>query len=476
MRTRIAVIGGGASAVSFCALSAKRLNNCDITVFEKNDDIGLGLAYAPKDPYFLLNVPAAKMGLFADNSSDFYHWLKSTAAQRGAWHEKLAHKSIEATDFAPRMLYGAYLQDRFETAIKIAPERGNTLKVLQKEISKVSPIAHDTKHKLKLEAQTGYMDEFDVVLLATGNSLPKSLPIIHKAEAEAGVSQAYPNPYHAEFYNKAWGADDHIICIGTGLSMVDAVHVLSEKNYQGRFTAISRRGLLPFAHLPKTAQYTVPSPFLEVDTMPEKLSELIRCIREHLSQNQEGAALPWQIMLDSLRPVANTLWHSLSAQDQKRMMRIMPWWNVARHRIPDYVHKKLMDMQASGQLQIVKSHIETIQIQVAETGGIEKKPVKELIEVTLKNGGLIKGSAVVNCSGYSYNAAPLQKICSDIPLSTHWSGSLQAASAQSLKVSQEYPIYAIGPLLCGAEFESTAIHEIRSHAALLVSELLEKQG
>jgi uncharacterized NAD(P)/FAD-binding protein YdhS len=471
MRTRIAVIGGGASAVSFCALSTKRLNNCDITVFEKNEDTGLGLAYAPKDPYFLLNVPAAKMGLFADNPGDFYHWLESTAAQWGVWHEKFSPISIEATDFAPRMLYGEYLQDRLETAIKIAPERGNTLRVLQKEISRVSPIAHDTKHKLKLEAQTDYKDEFDVVLLATGNSFPKSLPIIRKVEVEANISHAYPNPYHAEFYNKAWGAEDHIICIGTGLSMVDAVHVLSEKNYQGRFTAISRRGLLPFAHLPKTAQYTVPSPFLKMDTMPEKLSELIRRIREHVLQNQEGAALPWQIMLDSLRPVANTLWHGLSAQDQKRMMRVMPWWNVARHRIPDYVHKKLMDMQASGQLQIVKSHIETIQIQTAETGEIEKEP----IEVTLKNGSLVKGSAVVNCSGYSYNAAPLQKICSDIPLSTHWSGSLQAASAQSLKVSQEYPIYAIGPLLCGAEFESTAIHEIRSHAALLVSELLEKQ-
>lgn len=60
---RIVIIGGGPAAISLCwqlfnEIKFKKLNKTlEIIVFEKNEEIGLGLPYAKKEEAYILNLP-----------------------------------------------------------------------------------------------------------------------------------------------------------------------------------------------------------------------------------------------------------------------------------------------------------------------------------------------------------------------------------------------------------------------------------
>src|SRR5262245_10341107 len=74
---------------------------------------GRGMAYGTSHPEHLLNVRAENMGAWADDREHFHAWLQ----QRGS--------KIGPHDFAPRGLYGDYLEEQLRNALREA---------LQKEI------------------------------------------------------------------------------------------------------------------------------------------------------------------------------------------------------------------------------------------------------------------------------------------------------------------------------------------------------
>src|SRR5260370_26992104 len=73
---RVVVVGGGASGVLLAAhLLRDSSADVRVTLIEKRERVGLGLAYGTANADHLLNVRAANMSAFVDQPSHFWNWL-----------------------------------------------------------------------------------------------------------------------------------------------------------------------------------------------------------------------------------------------------------------------------------------------------------------------------------------------------------------------------------------------------------------
>src|SRR5689334_13288962 len=94
----LAVVGGGASGALLLANLAQHGSRMKVAWFERQGRFARGLAYDIDSGELLLNVPAANMGAFPERREHFHQWLVA----RG--------HGYAASDFAPRRLFGEYLE------------------------------------------------------------------------------------------------------------------------------------------------------------------------------------------------------------------------------------------------------------------------------------------------------------------------------------------------------------------------------
>src|SRR5690242_14188139 len=105
-RRRIAIIGAGFSGAAVAAQLLKQRGRLapQVVLIERGRRFGPGLAYGALERGHLLNVRASNMSAFPDRPEDFARWL--SRRQRGD----------QASAFAPRPRYGAYLEDVLDRA------------------------------------------------------------------------------------------------------------------------------------------------------------------------------------------------------------------------------------------------------------------------------------------------------------------------------------------------------------------------
>src|SRR6478672_8756896 len=102
---RAIIVGGGFSG-TLVAIHLLRQPGCvHIDLIDQRIP-GRGLAYSTVWDDHLLNVPAIRMSVFGSEPMHFLDWLHSNGKP-----------DADAGSFAPRNLYGAYLQDVLETSI-----------------------------------------------------------------------------------------------------------------------------------------------------------------------------------------------------------------------------------------------------------------------------------------------------------------------------------------------------------------------
>ena len=140
----------------------------------------------------------------------------------------------------------------------------------------------------------------------------------------------------------------------------------------------------------------------------------------------------------------------------------MPWWNIARHRIPADIHEKILRLINEGRLSITKGDVKK-----AHADG-------EYFLLNLNNKTLfIKSEKLVICSGYNGSYDNLMHLCGDLVqpverLKKHF-------NCNQLTISNNYSIYALGPSLKDILFETTAIHEIRQQSKIIASQISLKE-
>ncbi|MGG5820277.1 FAD/NAD(P)-binding protein [Falsiroseomonas sp. HW251] len=450
----IAVIGAGFSGT---LLALHLLRKCPpgtrVTLLERNRSFGRGQAYATGNAGHLLNVPAGRMSAFRDRPDDFLDWLRLRAASDATIAEPAAGA------FVSRGLYGDYVRHLLNAEIARPHER-HRLDLVRGDVVGLA----ETPEGLRLSLDRGRAVVADLVVLAIGNFPPELPPGIDPAAL--GSLWYRPDPWAPEALG-GLDPDATVLLLGTGLTTVDAVVSLLDAGHRGPIHALSRRGLLPHAHAPGVP---VPPP---AGALPTSLSALTRLVRKE-ARRRVAQGLPWQPLIDSLRPFTQDLWQAMAPAEKARFLRhLRPWWDVHRHRMAGPVAVRIEAARAAGQFVVQAGRIR----DVADRG--------DTVELTFRarrDGAIrtLRAARLVNCAGpgcdYDRIADPLVRglLDSGLGRADPLRLGLDVTATCALRdrngaISRR--LFAIGPVTKAAFWEMTAAPDIRRQCETLADHI-----
>jgi len=257
-----------------------------------------------------------------------------------------------------------------------------------------------------------------------------------------------------------------VLVLGTGLTMVDVVLKLARHGHRGQVLAVSRRGLLPRTHRAGGAWHA----FLEqVHSSP---SALLKRIRAEVDA-AERSGVPWQRVIDAVRPQIARIWQSWSSAERKTFLRhLQSRWDVFRHRMAPRVAAQAESLTQAGRLRFVAGRVQDYQ----ESGG---RVELRILERTTRKEIIFSAARVVNCTGprsdYGRIAIPLFAdlirrgvVTPDVlglGIETYNCAVVSASGRASTW------LYALGPLTRPAYWEITAVPEINAQVDRLVQDL-----
>ncbi|MGI0495247.1 FAD/NAD(P)-binding protein [Alkalinema pantanalense CENA528] len=457
--TTIAIVGAGFSGSLVAAHLLKTANRpLLIKLIERSHEVGKGVAYSTDTNRHLLNVSAGKMSAFPDDPGHLLRWLYYNRNELAAF----LPDDLNASSFIPRPIYGLYIQSILEEAEATAASQVRLKRVID-EVIAIEPTLPGAIVSLR------YGDSFnaDRVVLALGNAATPapSLPSLGSTDS-IDLRHAWSTDALAEL-----NPDAPILLIGTGLTMVDMVVSLHERQHRGKIYAVSRRGLLPLAH-----QSTKPYPtVITQDNAAKSIRGLWQQVRLEI-KSAKTQDYDWRSVIDSLRPVTQQLWQQLPPTEQQRFLRhVVPYWDVHRHRIAPEIGQRVQAMLDSGQLTIAAGRIQGYQ------GNQDGIAVTIRPRSQTKN-WILSVKRIVNCTGiqtdYQRSLQPLitslrqQGLIAPNPmglgLETADDGAILNSQGQSSRT-----LYTLGTPRKGNLWETIAVPELREQAQALAATVLQ---
>jgi uncharacterized NAD(P)/FAD-binding protein YdhS len=316
----VVIVGGGFSGAMLAARLAER--GVASTLIDRTGRFGPGQAYATPFDGHLLNVRANRMTAVEGRPDDFVEWLAGRHPDQA-----------DPEGFAPRRLYGLYVQDRLAAVEAAHPGR------ITRIAGEVAAIGDGA-----VRLADGQVIAGDVVVLATGNPAPKT------AAPGATRDRVIADGWAPGALDRIGDADD-VIVVGTGLTMVDMVLWLEARGWRGAAKTLSRRGLLPRAHGARPDAAVPPTDALLQATPSRRLQEARR-LSEHAG---------WRGVMEGLRPITTGLWREADLETRARWLRhLRPWWDVHRHRIADRIAAALSALETAGRLTVTAGRVSRI--------------------------------------------------------------------------------------------------------------------
>jgi uncharacterized NAD(P)/FAD-binding protein YdhS len=339
---RIGIVGGGFSG-AMVAVQLARLTTepIAIDIIEPRPVLGGGVAYSATDPSHRINVPAARMTVFAEDPAQFDRWLRAgntlDADPAAIWDGDLA--------FPQRAIFGHYIA---ELVAQAARTPGVSIRHHSTSVTDIT--AHS--HGYTLHLQSAAPREADILVLAASHP-PPAIPRPLRAVVAAGAP-VIADPWAAAALD-AIPPTARVLIVGTGLTMADVVATLDRRGHQGSILAVSRRGLLSRGHvfLPADQQWC----WAETVPPPATATALVRAIRSQVAQAQ-AAGVPWQLVFDDIRRHAARLWTALPETEQRRIVtHIRPFWDVHRFRIAPQIEAAIARRSATGQFSAMAASL-----------------------------------------------------------------------------------------------------------------------
>lgn len=426
MIKHVAIIGAGFSG-TLLAINLLRHEGPRATLIERAPAAGVGLAFGAAHPEHLLNVRASNMSAMPDEPDHLVKWLEARGVEDAAGQ------------FIPRLLYGRYLQDLLEEAMRREPGR---IEIVRANAVAIGADGH-------VELSDGRTIAADAAVLALGNLPPHDPPgidwqalgadLYHSDPWERGLTEGLP-------------LDGKVLVLGTGLTMVDVSLSLVQQGFVGRIVALSRRGLLPHVH-----ETTAPPPRI-AEKPPASAVPLLRFVRA--LAHKEG----WRRAVDALRPITQDLWRASSDTERDRFLRhLRAWWDVHRHRLAPQVAAKLAALRQSGGLvvggaRIVRAERRGDQAEIVWTPrgkrGRETLIVDRIINCTGPQGDLLRSDEPLLTSLIAQGLVRPDDLRIGIDVDR------QSQVIERDGRSSE-TLFAIGPMTRGAFWEIVAVPDIR---------------
>ena len=452
MFRRVAIIGGGAAAAALLGELLERPlpQPLHLDWYTGGHAPARGVAYKTNSERHLLNVRAASMSMFSGKPRGFLDFMQ----QRDP--------SVAGTDFLPRRSYGDYLESEMARSLQRGKANGHDVHILPLTVDALVP---ETDRVTVIHGEESR--PVDAAVLAVG-ALPAQ-PLGGVSAAALASSRYVVDPWNFLNHLEQVGhVPDKVVLIGLGLTAVDVLLELSARWPRTRFVAVSRHGLLPEAH-----QHTASAPAddgaMLVEAMHDapEIRRWLQLVREAIHANKD-----WRTVIDGLRPHTPALWRELPTQQRARFLRHASWaWQRARHRMPPQVHETISNLEKSGRLQRRRGRLQSLDL------------VGDALQLTLRRSGaldLLDADMVIQTVGLDTDIertghALLRQLLVNrhVIADPHGLGVMAAADGRLQHAGGHWPhLFAIGSLMRGTSWESTAMPEIRQHAHQLANQLL----
>jgi uncharacterized NAD(P)/FAD-binding protein YdhS len=442
----VVIAGGGCSGTMLAAaLSAASDDHpCHVVVIDPSETPGRGVAYGTHYPSHLLNVTAEQMSAHLDRPDDFANWANHHDA------------GLSGRSFAPRMVYGDYLESVWRKAQRGAAPRSSVLHIRGSVISVLDAAGGA---RVRVGIDNGTCIDADHLVLAMGNLTPSP------ATATRGIAASpryIADPWRPGALDNIGGA---VLLIGTGLTAVDVALMLADRYGVGTIRAVSRHGLLPREHRPGL----VPTPALAEAPTGRTVRELVALLRRNADQQCD-----WRLAVDELRPHVAAVWRSLPDVERRRFMRhVSRFWEVHRHRMAPEIANRVAALMTAQRLRISRGSIES------------HRDLRDGVEVSVRRRGtsitdVFTAAHVINCTGPQLNVGAVGDplidglLASGVVRPGPYGLGLDAESDGAIIDALGNPsrnLWVIGPLRRGVEWETTAAREIRAQAAALAQRL-----
>jgi uncharacterized NAD(P)/FAD-binding protein YdhS len=250
-KKRVALVGGGPTAVYMLKNLLQKADGLHVTIFEAGKVAGCGIPYSDEfnTPDMMANITSVEIPPVMTSLADWVrsankNWLSTFGVRRDEVSER---------DYYPRVLLGAYYVDQLEQMIRTAAPWHQ---VDVETETRVLDIVPDGKgFKLAIADKEGESSShFDAVVLATGHLTE---PVTSRAS-----SRLYRSPYPVNHLELA--SDEAALVLGSSLSAIDAVVALAGRygdfigedhdlsfrlhaSTKPRLVMVSRKGTVPDA-------------------------------------------------------------------------------------------------------------------------------------------------------------------------------------------------------------------------------------
>lgn len=432
----VAIVGGGVAGTALLIeLASKAPAGYRVAVFERSD-VGPGTAYQPQSASLLLNGPVRAMSIVPGDERHFERWLVDEPADAlicRARYGSYARASAAATLAARR---------------DFAHVRANVVDVEQLD-----------DHRFEIVTSGGSRYHASSVVLALGNFAPADgfLP------AELRTFPGYfRDPWRADVRECRAG---DVVLLGSRLTAMDVIALLEECAFRGRIHLVSRHGLIPYVEDPKVRGADPAT--LDLDSSsPHALLRSMRRAAMHYAGD-------WRAVVDSIRKISPAIWESWSVRDRKRFLRhAQALWAVHRYRVPAATYAAFARLRAQGRVINHRGHIDAATID------------RDQVDIRIRNAhgtAHVRASYAINCTGPNADLTTVDDVLVQRLLQR---GLVRGDRLRlGLDVDEGYraldangvahdDIFAMGPLLRGRWYETTAIPEITRHAAAIAHTLL----
>jgi uncharacterized NAD(P)/FAD-binding protein YdhS len=450
--TDVAVIGGGFSGAAVAIhLLEKASTPLRITVIEPRATLGAGLAYGTDDPAHRINVPAARMSVFAGDIGHFERWLARTRALEA---DAMARRP-DGRVFTRRRVFGRYVAATLAEAGAEAPippehRRGSVV------------VARRLGSRFQLALADGDTLSARAVVLAVSHP-PPAPPAALAAYRQHPAVIAEPG----RVGRARIAPQERILIVGTGLTMADVVASLAERGHEGPLVAVSRRGLLSRGHDLAASREAWP----KLAAAPTALA-LLRAIRAEVDAAARRG-LPWQVVFDMVRQEAPRLWSALPEAERRRVVaRLRAFWDVHRFRIAPQPEAAIARLRAQGRLTVHAAHLigsraegKRLRISFAGRGGAWDDAFDRVVLATGPgHAGVLAGNPVLT----SLRAAGLLR-ADPGRLGLDVDAESQAIGADGAPVQG---LFVAGPLARWRFGELMGLPEVAAHAEAVAAAVL----
>jgi uncharacterized NAD(P)/FAD-binding protein YdhS len=451
---KVVIAGGGLSGTLTAINLVKQATGpIEIVLAEKNPSLLYrGAAYQKENKYLPLNVPVKRMSLFSNEPDHLRQWLEARKEQYG---NILPDAGPDA--FIARGILGDYIVDTVEKILTEAPEYVKFRSVT------ASVVSVEEGGQLMIGFDDGATETADKLVLAIGNFPPINVPI--KDQSFYSCDRYIPLPWTAAAVERV-GANEDVLILGAGLTMVDVLISLDKKVHKGKIYVLSRNGLLPRAH---GHGAEVPAP--DFDSIEPTALGYYQLIKKAIKDNPQSN---WIMVVESLRGITTDLWKRLPINERKQFLRhLKTFWEVHRHRIPQASQALIDRLKAEGRLIVYAGKLEHLQ---ESNDGVQAS----FIQKGTRQPVSFQVDKVINCTGptvdYSKVPSPLvrdlldkglavvDELCLGFKLAEN--GAIIGADGQT-----STKIFTLGPVRKGDWWESTALREIRMQSEQLPKDI-----